>query len=116
MFEEDGKWRIGNEGHAPGHHFIENDSKRINIRALIYRISLCLLRADISGRAHDRIRLRKAWRGTFKQLCNTEVGQEDISIRIDQCISRFQITMDDAMRMCITECIRQLSKYFIDFR
>ena len=75
-------------------------------------VRLCLLRADIGGCAHDGIGLGQAGGCAFKKFGNAEIGQEEVALRVDQGVGRFEVAMNDAIRAELSasaSCVKRRS-------
>ena len=91
MFDRDRDRGIPVEGNTACHHFVQCDTKRINI-TLVIRISAPhLLRGTVMNTPHH-VRTDRVGRSRF---CNTEIGKFYLSVGGNDNILRFNVPMND---------------------
>ncbi len=84
------------KGHLATQHLVAHDTQRIEIRAVVQRLILDLLRAHVAGRAKDSTcpGQRRRHTTTTERLDETKVGQNYPTRRIDQNVRRLDVTVD----------------------
>ena len=83
-------------------HLIQHDSQGIDIRAAVGFSALAkgLLRRHVAGRSDDRaFGGDRLFRGEL--LGDSEVGDERLSVSIQDDVGRLEVPMDDALLMCV---------------
>src|SRR3954463_2171677 len=89
----------------PRHKLIEHHAQRVYIRALgESRARHELLGGHVSEGSDHRVRFEVALRDR-----DTEVGDADLSVLIDQDVRRLQITMENTLRMSSRQPRAQLA-------
>ena len=87
-----------------GHHGVENDAQRKNIRTAIHAFAAELFGSHICGRAHH---LTRKGQLAQIQLGDAEVGNLGVSVFGDQDVRRLDVTVDYALRVRIVERLGQ---------
>src|SRR5215211_4684647 len=88
-------------------HLIRNCSERVDITSTIYDpITGCLLGTHVLRCTEREAGLRDAASTSVAYCeCDSEVRDDGLS-RLEKNVLGFEITMNDAVRVCIVECVR----------
>ncbi len=101
---------IAEERCPTGQGFKEHNAERIDIGSSIDGSSLALFGRHIFGCAHARSWTCEIKLFAGKYLCYTKIG-EDRSVRsIHKDVDWLDISMDNALLVCIGKCVGQLGK------
>ena len=95
-----GDRRIALKGCTPGEHLVEHQTQRVDVAAMIDRVSLRLFGTHVGRRAGDGPGLRRV---SPSGSCNTEVTDFYRSVPRKQDVFRLQVTMRDLLGMRFAE-------------
>ena len=101
--------RLAAEGRRPGEELVDDDAQGEDVRPLVRRLGLDLLRRHVAGRADEHARtgersfdcrqLGHCVRGERRAPGDAEVEYLDAVVRRDHDVSRLEIAVDDALRV-----------------
>jgi hypothetical protein len=94
---------IADERDFTSEHFVGADCKRIEVGAVVDDNPRDLLGRHVFGGAHEQTGFGESSCLVVARHRNTEVGEENSTILIDEDVLRLDVTMDRALRMCIIE-------------
>ncbi len=87
------------ERHVAGHHFVQDQAERVEVRAIVGWFPFHLLRRHIARRAEKRAGARHADRAFFKRFRQAEIADKNLVVFIHQQVLRLQVAMDHAFGM-----------------
>ena len=93
--------RVLSKGTLAGQHLVQHRAQTVDIGAVIYIFPECLFRADIGRRSNNFLIGRRNQR--FGELRHTKIGNVRVIACIEQHIIRFDIPVDDSIRMSMVK-------------
>src|SRR4051812_36783785 len=93
--------RITGEGRFPDQQFVEDDAETVQVGTAVYRVAQDLFRGDVLRGAHDRVRARQVL--AARRVCDAEIGHFHASIVGKQDVVRFDVAMNEAVRVDLFE-------------
>ncbi len=100
------------KGNLAGHHFIKDDSERIDIGATVDALAFHLFGRHIARSADNSARAGHAHLRGFERSGEAEIGDVDLIVLADKNVVRLEVTMDDAFGVSSVERFAKLANDF----
>lgn len=95
---------VANKRNFASEHFVCADGKRIQVSALVDDLPRDLLGRHVFGCPHKEARFGEAPCFVVTRHRNSEVGQEDAAVLVDEDVLGLDIAVDRSLCVCIIEC------------
>src|SRR5215470_12162079 len=104
--------RFAGEGHITRHHFVDDETERIKIAAMIDRSTFDLFGRHVAGRADEGAAAGHTHFCGFERSGEAEVRNKDLVPVSDEHVVGLEIAMNYALVMCSLEGFTKLPRKF----